>query len=186
MRARWMFVGVAVFVVIFGAYAVSRYNGLVTRAAAVDSGWAQVENVLQRRADLVPNLVATVKGYAAHEAAVFASVADARARLGSARNPAEAAQADAALTGALARLIAIAEAYPELKAAQSFQSLQDELAGSENRIAVERRRYNEAVREYNALRLRFPVNLVARTFGFEAREYFEAAPGAAQAPTVQF
>jgi LemA protein len=185
MRTRWLLGGILGILAVFAFYAGSRYNALVAQRANVDGAWAQVENVLQRRADLIPNLVATVKGYAAHEEAVFARVADARARLAGARTPAEAGQADAALTAALSRLIAIAEAYPDLKANQSFIGLQDELAGTENRIAVERKRYNDAVREYDTLRQRFPVNLVASTFHFTERQYFAAETGAREVPKVE-
>lgn len=165
---------------------VSRYNSLVTLDEAVDAAWSQVENVLQRRADLIPNLVETVKGYAAHEEEVFTRVAEARARLAGAPGPVEAAEANAGLSAALGRLLAIAESYPDLKANQSFVRLQDELAGTENRIAVERKRYNDAVRELNTAVKRFPDNLLASFFGFGQREYFEAEEGAQAVPKVNF
>lgn len=177
--------------VVLGGYAVGRYNALVTAGENIDGAWAQVENVLQRRADLIPNLVETVKGFAAQERGIFEEIAAARSRLigavgGIAGSPAAAASADAALSSALGRLLAIAEAYPDLKSNQNFIRLQDELAGTENRIAVERRAYNEAVRSFNAAIKRFPANIVARFFGFDEREYFEASPGAAETPKVEF
>jgi LemA protein len=166
--------------------ATSRYNSLVNQSSRVDGAWAQVETVLQRRADLIPNLVETVKGYAAHEKEVIASVADARAKLAGARGPEQAAAADAQLSSALSRLLVVVENYPQLKANESFTRLHDELAGTENRIATERRRYNEEVREFNATIKRFPSNLFAGMFGFSAREYFQAAEGAEKAPQVKF
>jgi LemA protein len=174
-----------------GGYAVGRYTALITASENIDGAWAQVENVLQRRADLIPNLVETVKGFAAHERGIFEEIAEARSRLigavgGIAGSPEAAASANAALTSALSRLLAIVEAYPDLKANQNFIRLQDELAGTENRIAVERRAYNDAVREFNASIKRFPANLVARFFDFGEREYFEASPGAAETPKVEF
>ncbi|HKB07103.1 MAG TPA: LemA family protein [Candidatus Polarisedimenticolia bacterium] len=162
------------------------YNRLVAQDQLVKAAWAQVENVLQRRADLIPNLVETVKGYAAHEKEIFESVADARSRLAGAASPRQAAEANAALTGALGRLLAIAENYPNLKANENFIRLQDELAGTENRIAVERMRYNEAVRTYNTQIKRFPTNLAAGFFGFAEKEYFDAEPGAKEVPKVKF
>jgi LemA protein len=164
----------------------AQYNSLVNRSEQVEGAWSQVENVLQRRADLVPNLVETVKGYAAHEREIFTEVANARARLLAARDPAESEAADRQLGSALGRLLAIAERYPDLKANQNFLRLQDELAGSENRIAVERMRYNDAVRDYNARIRRFPTNLVAAITGFDRRTYFEAAPESHTVPRVQF
>ncbi|HWN70925.1 MAG TPA: LemA family protein [Haliangium sp.] len=162
------------------------YNDMVSAEQQVDAGWAQVENVLQRRADLIPNLVATVKGIAAQEQAVFTAVADARGRLLAARGPADAGEADAALDSALGRLLAISERYPELRSSENFIRLQDELAGTENRIAVERRRYNDLVRDYNVSIKRFPRRIFAALFGFEEREFFRAAEGAQEVPRVDF
>ncbi|HEU4401518.1 MAG TPA: LemA family protein [Candidatus Polarisedimenticolia bacterium] len=162
------------------------YNRLVTQNEQIDAAWAQVQNVLQRRADLIPNLVETVKGYAAHEKEIFESVAEARSRLAGATSPREAAAANAGLTAALGRLLAIAENYPNLKANENFIRLQDELAGTENRIAVERMRYNETVRVYNTSIKRFPANLVAGLFRFAERDYFEAEQGAKEVPKVKF
>src|SRR5437867_9845357 len=162
------------------------FNRLVAQEQAVEGEWAQVQNVLQRRADLIPNLVETVKGYATHEKEVFETVAEARSRLAGATTPAEAAAANAGLTSALGRLLAIAENYPNLKANENFIRLQDELAGTENRIAVERMRYNDAVRLFNTAIKRFPANLVAGFFRFGEREYFEAEKDAQQVPKVKF
>ncbi len=175
--------GIALVLILFS---VTRYNSLVNRSADVDSAWAQIENVLQRRADLIPNLVETVKGYASHEKEVISSVAEARAKLAGARGPEQAAAADSQLNSALSRLLVVVENYPQLKANENFTRLQDELAGSENRIATERRRYNEVVRDFNASVKRFPSNLFAGMFGFGAREYFEAAEGAEKVPQVKF
>jgi LemA protein len=162
------------------------YNKLVSQSETVDSSWAQVENVLQRRADLIPNLVATVKGYAAHEKEVFENIAAARSRLAGARTPAEATAASDQLDSALSRLLVIAEAYPQLKADASFIRLQDELAGTENRISVERKRYNDEVRTYNQSIRRFPTRMIASTLGFQSRDYFEADARAEKVPEVRF
>ncbi len=169
-----------------GMFAAGLYNRLVAQGEQINNAWAQVQNVLQRRADLIPNLVETVKGYAAHEKEIFESVAEARGRLAGATSPREAAAANAGLTAALGRLLAIAENYPNLKANENFIRLQDELAGSENRVATERMRYNDTVRIYNTSIKRFPAAFFARLFGFREREYFEAGPEAQQAPQVRF
>jgi LemA protein len=178
--------GLLVLAFIIGSMCVGAYNRMVTEREAVDKAWAQVENVLQRRADLIPNLVETVKGYAAHEKEVFENVAAARSRLAGATTPQEAANANAGLTSALGRLLAIAENYPQLKANENFIRLQDELAGTENRIATERMRYNESVRSYNTLIKRFPGNIVAGIFKFGEKDYFEAPAEAKEAPKVKF
>ena len=169
-----------------GMFAAGLYNRLVTQDELINGAWAQVQNVLQRRADLIPNLVETVKGYAAHEKEIFESVAEARGRLAGAASPREAAAANAGLTAALGRLLAIAENYPNLKANENFIRLQDELAGTENRVATERMRYNDVVRIFNTSIKRFPAAFFARLFGFREREYFEAAPEAQQVPKVNF
>ena len=171
---------------IVGGLLVARYNSLVTANEQIDGAWAQVENVLQRRGDLIPNLVATVQGFADQEQEIFTDVANARSRLAGAVTPAEAGAANAGLTGALGRLLAISENYPQLRSNENFIRLQDELAGSENRIAVERRRYNETVRTYNTQVQVFPTNMVAGLFGFLDRGYFEADEAAAQVPQVEF
>ena len=169
-----------------GMFAASLYNRLVAQDEQINGAWAQVQNVLQRRADLIPNLVETVKGYAAHEKEIFESVAEARGRLAGATSPREAAAANAGLTAALGRLLAIAENYPNLKANENFIRLQDELAGSENRVATERMRYNDAVRLFNTSVKRYLAVFFARLFGFREREYFEAGPEAQQVPRVKF
>lgn len=164
----------------------SGYNGLVNAAENVDNKWSQIDNQLQRRADLIPNLVNTVKGYAAHEEQIFTQVAEARAKLAGARSPEEAAEANEAVRGSLDRLIAIAENYPQLKADANFRGLQDELAGTENRIATARKDYNDAVQAYNSRIRRFPAVFYARLLGFEPREYFRTAEEARNAPEVSF
>ncbi|HHU61879.1 MAG: LemA family protein [Bacillota bacterium] len=179
-------ISIAVILLILVTSVVGKYNQLVELENSVDGRWAQVENQLQRRADLIPNLVNTVKGYAGHEEKVFADVADARARLLGANNPADAASANAGLDSALGRLLALSESYPELKADSSFIRLQDELAGTENRIATERMRFNEAVQTWNATIRKFPTNIVANFMGGQAKSYFEAAPSAQEVPQVQF
>jgi LemA protein len=162
------------------------YNQLVGMQQGIQAAWAQVQNQLQRRNDLIPNLVSTVKGYAAHETQVFEAVANARSRLLAAGTRDEQIEAAQGLQSALGRLLAIAERYPELKANEQFNRLSDELAGTENRIAVERMRYNEAVKSYNTYRLSFPTVLYAGWLGFKEEKYFEAPEGARQVPRVDF
>lgn len=162
------------------------YNRFVGQEEAIKAQWAQVENQLQRRNDLLPNLVNTVKGYAAHEQGVFQAVADARAKLAGAKTPEETIEAANAQSSALARLLVVVENYPQLKANEQFNRLMDELSGTENRIAVERMRYNERVQEYNTLRRRFPSNLTAALFGFKEHPFFKAPPEARQVPKVDF
>jgi LemA protein len=162
------------------------YNRMVAMKERIDAAWAQVENQLQRRNDLIPNLVEVTKGYAAHERDIFTRVADARARLLAGGSRDERMAAATELSGALGRLLAIAERYPDLKANQQFARLSDELAGTENRIAVERMRYNDAVREYNAFVKSFPPIIYAGALGFKEQRYFEAPPGAQQVPRVDF
>ncbi len=175
-----------VIIVILGMMMVSGYNSLVSLEENVNGKWSQVENQLQRRADLIPNLVETVKGFATQEKEIFTQVAEARAKLAGARTVGETAQADQALTGALGRLLAIAENYPQLKSDANFRALQDELAGTENRIAVARKDYNDAVQVYNARIKRFPTNIYAGIFGFDAKEYFRASEDARTVPKVNF
>ena len=187
MRKLWIVLAaVAALLLILGVSCVGSYNRLVAADEQVDTQWAQVQNVLQRRADLIPNLVNTVKGYAAHEKEIFTQVADARSRLLAARTPAEAAEANGALDSALGRLLAIAEAYPQLRASENFIRLQDELAGTENRIANERRNYNESVRDFNTRIRRFPTSVMAGMLGFDSKQYFEASADAATPPRVSF
>jgi LemA protein len=162
------------------------YNRFTTQEEAIKAQWAQVQNQLQRRNDLIPNLVETVKGYAAHEAGVFKDIADARSRLLAAKSPEETIQAANQQTSALGRLLAVSESYPQLKANEQFNRLSDELAGTENRLATERMRYNERVQEYNTSRRRFPSNVTAKMFGFKEYPYFEVPPDARQVPKVNF
>jgi LemA protein len=162
------------------------YNTLVSENESVDSAWGEVNNQLQRRNDLVPNLVETVKGYAKQEQDVLVKVTEARSRVAGAGSPAEKMQASNELSNALSRLLVVVERYPDLKSNQNFMRLQDELAGTENRLAVARKRYNDAVQAYNTTSKRFPTNLVAKVFGFGERTYFEAPESATGAPKVQF
>lgn len=175
-------------VIVFGMFSwvKNSYNSMVTMDEDINGAWAQVENVLQRRFDLIPNLVATVKGYASHESEVFIQVTEARSKVGGAGNPAQRMQAEGELSSALSRLMVVVENYPQLKANQNFIMLQDQLENTENRIAVERRRYNESVRLYNTLIRRFPQSFIAGMFGFDKREFFEASEGAEEAPKVSF
>lgn len=173
-------------IAVLALFAFSTYNGLVTAEEAVNSAWSQVENQLQRRLDLIPNLVSTVKGYAAHEETIFTEVTRAREKLIGAGSLSEMAEANQELSGALSRLLAIAENYPQLKADANFRQLSDELAGTENRIAVARMDYNNAVQAYNTKIRRFPTAIFANMFGFERKDYFQAEEGATQAPKVDF
>ena len=193
MMRRGLWIGIAVIGVIvlagllvFGSY-VSARNQMVAKQEAVNEQWGNVQTQLQRRADLIPNLVATVKGYATHEEAVFADVDKARAALLSANTPQGKIQANGQLDGALGRLLAVAENYPNLKANENFLQLQDQLEGTENRIAVERHRYNQAVRDYNTFIRQFPNSVWAGIAGFQTNNaYFEASPASQNAPKVQF
>jgi len=162
------------------------YNKFVGQEEAIKAQWAQVQNQLQRRNDLIPNLVETVKGYASHEETVYKDIAESRSRLLAARSPEETIQAANQQTAALGRLLAIAENYPQLRANEQFNRLMDELAGTENRIAVERMRYNERIQEYNTARRQFPGNITAKLFGFKEYPFFEAPPDAQQVPKVNF
>src|SRR5499427_7423755 len=170
--------------VVFGQYVTVR-NTLVSKNEAVKSTWSQVDVVLQRRADLIPNLVETVKGITKQEQAVFGEIAQARSQLLSAGNPADKIAANQRLDGALGRLLAIAENYPQLKSSENFLRLQDELAGTENRIAVERKRYNDTLQDYNTYVQRFPTSLFASWAGFKPNDaYFSASEASRQAPKV--
>ena len=162
------------------------YNTLVTLDEGVKGAWAQVENQLQRRYDLIPNYVETVKGYAAHEKEVFVTVTEARSKVAGAGTINEKIQANNALSSALSRLLLVVERYPELKANTNFIRLQDELAGTENRIAVERRRFNETVKAYNIKIRTFPTNIIAGMFGFEKAAFFEVPKERQEAPKVKF
>lgn len=193
--------GTIVLLSILGAFAfvgvlfAGGYNALVRLEEGVTAAWSQVENVYQRRLDLIPNLVETVKGYAAHESSTFQAVTEARSRALSARSgavPSDPAQfqkfqeSQAALSGALIQLMAVAERYPDLKAGQNFLELQAQLEGTENRIAVERGRFNEAARAFNTRLRQFPMNILGGLFGFKAKQYFQSDPAAQVAPKVQF
>ena len=172
--------------VMFGNFVGVR-NQIVTKNEAVKAAWAQVDVVLQRRADLIPNLVATVKGYAHQEQQVFGDIARARSALLSAKTPPDRIAANQQLDGAIGRLLAIVENYPQLKSSENFQRLQDELAGTENRIAVERKRYDDALQDYNTYIMRFPNNIIANYSGFKRNDaYFAASEPARQAPKVDF
>jgi LemA protein len=162
------------------------YNRFTGQEEAIKQQWSEVENQLQRRNDLIPNLVATVKGYAAHEREVFQALAESRARLAGAASPAERIEAANAQSSALARLLAIVENYPQLKADAQFNRLMDELSGTENRIAVARMRYNERVQAYNTLRRQFPSNVTAKLFGFKEYPYYQPPPESQRAPRVDF
>ncbi len=190
-RGLWIAVAVAVVIcgaglLVVGSY-VSAHNQMVAKQQAIRNQWSDVNVVLQRRADLIPNLVATVKGYATHEEKVFADVDQAREALLAAHDPKSAMQANGQLDGALGRLLMVAEAYPNLKANENFLELQDQLEGTENRIAVERHRYNDDVRDYNTYIQQIPNNFWAHLGGFQPdNDYFTATQGAQQAPTVKF
>ena len=176
-----------VLALIFGGMYVSRRNQMAVKREAVNASWSQVDVVLQRRADLIPNLVETVKGFAIHEEQVFGEIARARSALIGARTPSEKIAANGALDSALSRLLVISENYPQLRSNENFLRLQDELAGTENRIAVERRRYNETVQDYNTYISLFPNSLVAGLGGFSRNDaYFKADEGARTAPKVNF
>lgn len=177
---------IVIILVVIALLFIPKYNSLVTAEENVDSKWAQVENQLQRRYDLIPNLVESVKGYANHEQEVIANITEARAQMGSASSPEEQAVANDALTGALSRLLVVVENYPNLKADANFRQLMDELAGTENRLAVAREDYNNEVQQFNKHVKRFPGNLMAGMFGFEQKEYFKATAGADKAPSIDF
>src|SRR6195952_4522531 len=162
------------------------YNTFVSQEEAIKTQWAQVQNQLQRRNDLIPNLVETAKGYASHEESVYKDIADARSRLLAAKSPEESIAAANQQTSALGRLLAVVENYPQLKSNEQFNRLMDELAGTENRLAVERMRYNEAVQAYNTSRGQFPSNMTAKMFGFKEYPYFQAPAEAKTAPKVSF
>jgi LemA protein len=171
---------------VFGQY-IGVKNTLVAKNEAVKAAWSQVDIVLQRRADLIPNLVETVKGYAQQEQTVFGDIAKARSQLLSAGTPSEKIAANQQLDGALGRLLAISENYPQLKSNENFLRLQDELAGTENRIAVERKRYNDALQDYNTYIQQFPASIYAKWAGFKANDaYFAASEGSRQVPKVNF
>lgn len=176
---------VAIIAIIAGSL-VSGYNGLVDKQANVENAGAQVQTYLQRRADLIPNLVETVKGYATHEEEVYTALADARAKLNSASTAEEFSEANASFESALSRLLVVVENYPELQANENFIALQDELEGTENRIATARKDYNDSVTEYNKAIKKFPTVIIAGMFGFEKADLFEATEESQSAPSVNF
>lgn len=182
---KWLAI-LAGIIIVAGIYGVSLYNGLVTSNENIDAMWSQIDNQLQRRSDLIPNLVETTKAYAAQEKEIFTSIAESRTKLAGAKTVGETAQADAELSNALSRLLVVVERYPQLKSDANFRQLADELAGTENRLANARRDYNEAVRQYNTRIKRFPGNVMAGMAGLERRPYFEADETAEQVPEVSF
>jgi len=177
---------IVLLVIILGGTLWGSYNGLVTKSQAIDAQWAQVETQYQRRFDLIPNLVESVKGYMAQEKTIFAEIAEARTRYAGAATVDAKAEAGSEVESALGRLLVIIENYPQLQSIQTVTQLMDELAGTENRINTERTRFNDKVREYNTSIKKFPTNLVAGWFNFEERNYFQAESGASQAPKVDF
>jgi LemA protein len=188
MKYLLIILGILVVLGIFiGGKVASVNNQLVTEQEGIKGAWSQVDVALQRRADLIPNLVETVKGFAAQEKSIMEAVANARAGLMSAKTPAEKIQANGQLDSALGRLLLVVENYPQLKSNENFMRLQDELAGTENRIAVERRKYNEAVQVYNTSIGLFPNNMIAGMLGFHRDDaYFKTEPGSRNAPNVKF
>ena len=179
-------IGIGVFVLICAISLISTYNELVGNSENVDNKYAIIETDIQRRADLIPNLVNTVKVYASHEENIFTDIADARSELLGAKSPEDLANANQKTTSLLGRLLAITEAYPELKANENFINLQDELAGTENRIAVSRKDYNDSVKEYNSKIKKFPTIMFASMFGFDEAEYFVASEDSKDVPDVNF
>lgn len=187
MKKKGMIIAVVIgLIVVLAVALISANNNLVSMEANVDAAFANIDTNLQRRADLIPNLVNTVKGYAAHEQAAIDSVTQARANLAGASTVEEKAAADSALTSALNNLLVVVENYPDLKASANFTQLADELAGTENRIATARRDYNNAVQEYNTAIRKFPNSLIAGMFGFTQKAYFQASGDAQNVPNVEF
>lgn len=195
MKKTWTIITVIAVIAILVIYSISSYNSLVSQDESVSTAWSNVENQYQRRADLIPNLVNTVKGYAAHEKETLDAVVSARSKATQATisiddltpEKLQAYQnAQGEIGAALGRLLAITENYPDLKANENFQALQAQLEGTENRISVERRKFNEIAKSYNTTIRRFPKNIIAGLFGFEKRPYFEAAEGSEKAPEVKF
>ncbi len=195
MKKTWIIITIIAVIAIAVIYSISSYNSLVSQDESVSTAWSNVENQYQRRADLIPNLVNTVKGYAAHEKETLDAVVSARSKATQATisidnltpEKLQAYQrAQGEIGAALGRLLAITENYPDLKANENFQALQAQLEGTENRISVERRKFNEIAKSYNTTIRRFPKNIIAGLFGFEKRPYFEAAEGSEKAPEVKF
>ncbi len=177
---------IVLLIIIYGAWYIGTRNTLVTLEEEIDGAWSEIDNQLKRRSDLIPNLVSTVRGYAAQEKEVFTNIAEARAKLAGAKTVSETAQGYNQLETALSRLLVVVERYPELKSNTNFLRLQDELAGTENRIAVARKRYNDSVRIFNTKIRRFPASVVARRMGFERKDYFEIEEEAREVPKVDF
>lgn len=187
MNKVFITIGAIVLILVFAGMSLSgSYNSMVTKEEQVNAAFAQVQNQLQRRFDLIPNLVETVRGYASHEERVLTEVTEARAKVGGATTPDARMAAENQLSGALSRLLVVVERYPDLKANQNFIMLQDQLEGTENRIATERQRYNESVQDFNRFIRQFPRNLFAGMFGFEKKTFFEAPAEAQSAPKVEF
>ena len=185
-KSKWILIGIGAFLLISVLWFVGTYNSLINLSETVDTSWAQVENQYQRRADLIPNLVSTVKGYAAHETDLFTEITKLRSQWASATTKQGKIQAAQGLEGSLSKLLLVAENYPQLKAGENFLALQTQLEGTENRVAVERKRYNDAVRLYNIKIKRIPTNIVAGMFGYEKETYFEADEGTENVPEVSF
>lgn len=186
MKNSKVIIGIVAVIAVIAIFLAMTYNNMVGLNENVNTSYSQVQTVIQRRADLIPNLVNTVRGYADHENEVLTNITEARAGIDRAQSPQELAQANDELTTALGGINVVVEAYPELKANQNFIQLQDELAGTENRIAVERKNYNESVQKYNSTRNRFPTVVFAGLLGFQPKQYFEASPDAQSAPEVNF
>ncbi|MEG1500761.1 MAG: LemA family protein [Clostridiales bacterium] len=177
---------IIIVIIAIGAFIFSAYNGIAVSREAVDTQQANIDSQLQRRSDLIPNLMSTVKGFAQQEKDVIASVTEARSKLAGAQTMPQKAEADTALSGALSRLLMVVENYPTLKSDATFISLMDELSGTENRIAVARNDYNQSVKEYNSLIIKFPAKIIASVFGFDKAEYFQASDAAQSVPEVDF
>ena len=182
---KWL-IGVGIIIVVLVIWVAGIYNGLVNSEQRVETERANIETQLQRRSDLIPNLVSTVQGYASQEQGIYTDIANARAKLAGATTVPEQAQADGELSNALSRLLVVVENYPELKSSQNFEELSVQLEGTENRIAIARQDYNEAATAYNTKRRRFPASIISNIFGFEAQPYFEASEGVEQVPLVDF
>lgn len=179
-------IAVLLILVLLGSWGAASYNSMVNKQEAVFNRYSDIETQLQRRADLIPNLVSSVKGYAEHEQGIIDSITESREKLLGAGDIQQLSEASSALDSAIKNLMVVVENYPDLKANTNFIQLQDELAGTENRVATARRDYNAAVREYNAMIRRFPGKFLAGLFGFEAAEYFEASEGSREVPNVTF
>jgi LemA protein len=185
-KSKIILIGIVAIIIVLVLMVIGSYNGIVTDSEEVDNKFATIDAQLQRRADLIPNLVNTVKGYNEHEKEIIQSVTDAREKLAGAKSVSEKAEANDELTTALNNFMVIVENYPDIKASQNFIQLSDELAGTENRIATARRDYNEAVKTYNSKIKRFPTNVIAGMFGFKSKDYFQASEKSQEVPTVEF